>query len=237
MATTDADKSAWWWGCSRRRRPAGTLISWRGSCSRPAAVSTPSVRRGMRATPWLRWRRVRRIRPCSTTARGVLRGPSQAGARVDASPRRTAGADGLGGRAHSGWSAQGLRPSRPGRHPADLHGCLSSPEGCWAGCRTASGPPAQSGLRVARGRGRGVLLRRRLGEPLHRSGRHQHRPRYGLPRPARTDSVRLRRQRLRHLGADAEGLDRSGVRVPAGLAYVAADGSDPAPRGRRSCER
>ena len=158
-------------GCSRRRRPAGTLISWRGSCSRPAAVSTPSVRRGMRATPWLRWRRVRRIRPCSTTARGRSTWPEPGRCRVDASPRRAAGADGPGGRAHCGRSAQGLRPSRPGRHPADLHGCLSSPEGCWSGCRAASGTPAPSGLRVARGRGRGVLLRRRLGEPLHRSRR------------------------------------------------------------------
>ena len=40
------------------------------------------------------------------------------------------------------------------------------------------------------------------------------------PRPAGADSVRLRGQRLRHLGADADRLDRGGVRVSAGLAYV-----------------
>ena len=107
-ATTDADTSAGGGSSSGRRRPAGTLISWRGSCSSKVAGSTPSVRRGMRATPWLRWRRVRPIRHCSTTARGRSTWPEPDRCRVDASPRRVAGADGPGRRAHCRRPAQGF---------------------------------------------------------------------------------------------------------------------------------
>ena len=216
MATTDADKSAWWWGLfeaqatsrhldfvARELQQAGRGFYTIGSAGHESnamvalasRTSDPALLHYRSGAFYVA--RARQV-PGSTPVRDVLQGLM-----------------GLADEPIAGWSAQGLRPSRPGRHPADLHGCLSSPEGCWSGYRAASGTPAQGGLRVARGRGRGVLVRRRLGEPLHRSRRHQHRPRYGLPRPAGTDSVRLRGQRLRHLGADAEGLDRGGVRVPA----------------------
>ena len=110
----------------------------------------------------------------------VLRGPRPAGAGIDAGPRRAAGPDGAGGRADRRRPAQGLRPSRPGRHPADLDDRLPSPEGSRSGDRAAPRTPAGGGLRVARGRRGGVLVRRRLGEPLHRGRRDQHRARHGL---------------------------------------------------------
>ena len=91
-------------------------------------------------------------------------------------------------------------------------------------CRARSGWPSRctghagsaSTPRVARRRRGGVLLRRRLGQPLHRHRRDQHRAQRRLPRAAGPDPVRLRGQRSGHLGADPDRLDRGRVRIPAG---------------------
>ena len=157
----------------------------------------------------------------------VLRRPGAAGAGLDAGPRRAAGADGAGRRADRRRPAQGVRSPRPGDHPADLDHRLAPAAGGRAGPRPAPRVPAGRGLRVAGGRGRGLLLRRRLGQPLHRHRRDQHRAERRLPRAAGAGPVRLRGQRLGHLGADPARLGRGGVRSRPGLGYVAADGADP----------
>ena len=178
-------------GSSRRRRPAGTLIcgaelqqQGRGFYTIGSAghESNAMVALASRTSdPALLHYR---------SGRSTWLEPDRC--RVDASPRHAAGTDGPGRRAHCRGPAQGFRPSRAGRYPADLHGCLPSSKSCWSGHRAATGTPAPGGLRVARGRGRGVLVRRRLREPFHRSRRDQYRPRYGLPWPAGTDSSSAR---------------------------------------------
>jgi 2-oxoisovalerate dehydrogenase E1 component len=90
------------------------------------------------------------------------------GATVNASPGRAAGADGPCGRADCRWPAPWARPSRPAVI-ADLHGRLSSPRAVGL----AIAPTGHTGSRwTARATGRrsGLLVRRRLGQPLHRAG-------------------------------------------------------------------
>ena len=227
LARRESDQSAeeaWWRGVRGAGRPAGTWISWPGSCSSRGRASTRSARPGTRATRWSRTA----LRPTDPAllhyrSGGVLRRPGPAGAGLDAGPRRAAGADGAGRRADRRRPAQGVRASRPGDHPADLDHRLAPAARGRAGDRPAPRPPAGRGLRVAGGRGGGLLVRGRLGQPLDGGRRDQHRDQRRLPRPAGADPVRLRGQRA---GASRCRPRRAGSRPrtdPApGLGYVSA---------------
>ena len=61
---------------------------------------------------------------------------------------------------------------------------------------------------------RHLLLRRRLRQPRHRADRVQRGQLDGLPEAAGAGAVRLRGQRHRHLGEDADGLDRRELPQP-----------------------
>ena len=97
-----------------------------------------------------------------------------------------------------------------------------SPRTCrgrWGWPSRSIGPSGSGVAQRVAGRRRGrLLLRRRLGQPLHRRRGDQHRAQCRLPRSAGAAAVRLRGQRLGHLGPDAAGLDRGRVRIAAGPA-------------------
>ena len=141
----------------------------------------------------------------------------------------------------SGWS----RPPRS-RSPAAGTRCSAattstssrrprrSPRTCRARSASRSPSPGRAklgvALPVARRRDRGVQLRRRVGQPLHRGRRHQHRHARGLPGPADAAAVRLRGQRHRHQRQDARGLGRA---RPTATATVSSTSAPTAPTCRR----
>ena len=151
------------------------------------------------------------VRPRRSRAAGVRgRGVVGIGGRVGTGRRRMAGGvrrrgpgraarpGRLGHRADRRRPAQGLRPRRPGHHPDHLDDRLApaaggrpgTPSSSCAGwtAPAGSGPePARQPLaprRLAPGRHRGLLLRRRLGQPRHRHRRVQHRRLVRPHRPA-----------------------------------------------------
>ena len=133
--------------------------------------------------------------------RRLLPGPGGPGSRVDTGPRRAAGIALRRRRADRRRAAQGVRQRCAVGDPADLDDRLAPAAGGRAGRRAA--PGGQAGCRHAvAGRRRGrLLVRRRIGQPLHRHRRDQHRAQHRLSAPAGAHPVRLRGQRPGHLGA------------------------------------
>ena len=183
-------------GSSRRRRPAGSWTSWPASCSGRGAASTPSARPGTRATRWSRWPCGRPIRPCCTTGRAAFYV-----ARAQQVPGSTPVRDVL-----QGLMALADEPIAGGRHKVFGHPDLAIipqtstiashlPRAVGLAIALHRAHRLGRGLRVAGRRRRGVLLRRRLGQPLHRGRGDQHRAQRRLPRAAGPDPVRLRGQR------------------------------------------
>ena len=127
-----------------------------------------------------------------------------------------------------------------GDHPADVDDRLAPAARGRAGRRAAPRPPAGSRLRVAGGRRGGLLVRRRVGQSLHRGRRDQHRDQRRASEACRCRSCSSARTTA---GASRCRRRRAGSSPrtdPApGLDYLFADGADPADarsviaRGRR----
>ena len=196
------------------RRPAGQ------PAPRPGRPDAARARRRLlhhrlvratRATPAWRRRCGSPTRPCCTTA------PARS---TWSGPRRRAAAGRRTPTCCSAWSAAAAEPiaggrhkvfGHPGpeRHPADLDHRLAPAPGRrrWPSRWTGRPSGSAGARRLAGRRGRGVQLRRRLGQPLHRGGRLQHRGLLRLPGPAAAAAARLRGQRPGHQRADPAGLD------------------------------
>ena len=142
--------------------------------------------------------------------------------------RRAARAAGLGRRADRRRAAQGLRPRRPGRHPADVDDRLAPAAGDGRGLRHRPGPPARADDALARRRHRRVQLRRRLAEPLDGAGRAQ---RGGVHRaPGRWPCRCCSCARTTGGGSACRrpsGWVEASLSARPGLRYEAADGTDP----------
>ena len=82
----------------------------------------------------------------------------------------------------------------------------------WAWPSRCPGRPSSGCPALAAGRDRGVQLRRRVGQPLDRGRRDQHRRVLHLPGPAAAAAAGLRGQRPWHQRADPGGLDRGPAR-------------------------
>ena len=244
------------WSCSTPSSPAATSTSPRAGCAASARASTRSARPATRATR-------RSPRPCAPTdpallhyrSGGVLLRPGGPGRRArDPIRRRAARRRRLGRGADRRRPAQGLRPRRPGHHPDHLHDRLApAPRGRpRLRHRAAPRPPGGTGparrrrapgapvRRLAGGRDRGLLVRRRLGQPRQRHRRVQHRR---LVRPHRRCGCRCCSS-ARTTGWASASAPRTAGWPPRcapgpGIRYFAADGCDLAPtydaatRGRR----
>ena len=165
----------------------------------------------------------RRIPHCCTT--GLARSTWRARCRPVGSSR-TASATCCSasprarGRPGVGRAAQGVRRTRPGDHPADLDHRVAPAAGRRRGVRDRPGaadrrryPLAATTLSWSRSFGDAEP------EPLHRRRRAQHGRLLRAPGLRAPAAVRVRGQRLRHLGAHAVRLGRrgraaSGHRVP-----------------------
>ena len=204
-------------GCSTRRLRAGTSTSRPGGCRRQGRgfytigsaghESNALVALALRPTdPALLHYRSGGFY-CARAAQ--VRG-------LDAGPRRAAGPDGAGRRADRRRPAQGVRaPGDLAIIPQTSTIASHLPRAVGLACRAAPGAPARGRRRSGRRTRRGVLLRRRLGQPLHRGRGDQHRAQRRLPRAAGPAAVRLRGQRSGHLGADPGRLDRGARTAPA----------------------
>ena len=121
----------------------------------------------------------------------LLPGPRRAGRRPRAAARRAA----RPGRGHRGADlrrpAQGVRPPRPAHHSADVDHRLASAARRRGRVLDRARTQARGDLRMARRRGHGVQLRRRVGEPLHRGRCDQHRAALRLSGRADAAAVRL----------------------------------------------
>ena len=146
--------------------------------------------------------------------RRLLPGPRRAGRRPRAAARCAARPGGGHGGADRGRAAQGLRPPRPAHHPADVDHRIAPAAGRRRRVLHRARQEARGALRMARRRGHGVQLRRRVGEPLHRGRRDQHRAALRVSGRADAAAVRLRGQRDRHQRQDAPRLDRADLRKP-----------------------
>ena len=218
-------------------RPRPVRLPTRQQASRPgrplaalpaARVSTPSARRATRATPPSPPRCVPPIPLCCTTV------------QVDSScsgPARWTEATRCG-TCCSDSAAATDEPISGGRHKVfgrrDLNvipqtSTIASHLPRAVGVAFSIGRAGKLGDRqpVAARRRHRVQLRRRVGEPLDRGRRHQHRDSRCLPRTSAAAAVRLRGQRDRHQHQDA---DRAGSlptsAVGTGLEYFTADGFD-----------
>ena len=78
---------------------------------------------------------------------------------------------------------------------------------------------------------RDLLLRRRLEQPRHRADRVQRRGVDGVPEAAGAGAVRVRGQRHRHLGEDAERLDRAATSATAPTSITSSPTASTSPNG------
>ena len=129
-------------------------------------------------------------------------------------PRRPAESHLGDQRPHVRRTPQGVRPPGPRHHPADVDDRLPPAQGGRPRLQPRPGSSDRPRDSVARGRDRGVQLRRRIGEPLDgRRGLQRGRP-PGPPQAPLPGPVRLRGQRHRPQHEDAGGVDGSRAREP-----------------------
>ena len=153
-----------------------------------------------------------RPRPAALPLRRVLLRTRAPGGRHRSGHRHPARDVRFGRRADRGRQAQGLRPARAGRHPADVDD--RQPPAPRGRGRVHDRPGTQVACadRLAARRAGGLQLRGRIGQPLDRGRRDQH----GMPLrpqpPPAAAAVRLRGQRHRHQRPHTGRLDRGRVR-------------------------
>ena len=148
------------------------------------------------------------------SVRCLLPGPRRPGRRSRTAARCAARVGGGHGGADRRWAAQGLRPSRPAHHSADVDHRVAPAAGRRSRVLHRARQEARGALRMARRRAHGVQFRRRVGEPLHRGRCDQYRAALRLSRSADAAAVRLRGQRDRYQRQDTRGLDRADLRKP-----------------------
>ena len=212
-------------GAEPRARPHGPPAA-----RRAAAGSTRSARRATRATPRSRPRCGPPTRRCCTTARAAFycaRGAQRPG--HDGVRDVLARAARARRRADRRRPPQGVRSPRPRassrrRRPSRRTCRVPLGVAFAIGARSGSASPA-AWPDDAR---RGVHVRRRLGEPLHRGGRDQHRVLHCARRAAGAAAVRVRGQRHGHQRAARRPAgSRRRSRTGRGLRYAQVDGTDP----------
>ena len=121
--------------------------------------------------------------------------------------------------ADRGRPAQGVRQPRAGGDPADLDDRLAPPARRRGRVRDRACEEARGRAGLGAGRGRRLLVRRRLRQPRRGAGRPEQRRAPRLPGAAAAAPLRVRGQRARDQRALAAGLGR--VRAPrAALAPV-----------------
>ncbi len=114
------------------------------------------------------------------------------------------------------WPPQGLGQQAVVGAAADLDHRLAPAEGAGHRGRDRSRAPDRPPAADSRRLHRDLLVRRRLGQPRHRADRVQCGILDGVPEAAGAGAVRLRGQRHRHLGEDADRLDRGELPQPPG---------------------
>ena len=156
----------------------------------------------------------------------LLSGAGRSG-RTRRDPGRDAGRRRRVGRADRGRPPQGVRPPRAGHHPADVDDRLAPPARGRRRVRDRPRPQARRPEHLAGRRDRGHELRRRVGEPRHRTGGDQHRLARRPPAPAVAAAARLRGQRHRDQRPLAAGWVESTLSSRPAIRYEAAAGDDP----------
>ena len=118
-----------------------------------------------------------------------------------------------------GWPPQGLGQQTAVGAAADLDHRFAPAQGVRHRSCDRAGAPDRPRAADSRGFDRDLLVRRCIDEPRQRAGRVQHRAMDRLPEAARARTLRLRGQRHRHFGEDAERMDRA-MRFATAMAWT-----------------